>query len=468
MGYVEGPVRSSKLPPGTRSTGWVCVFDAVELIHKKREGSELTDQEIKALVKGISDHSVSDAQLAAFAMAVWFRGMGLAEQRSLTLAMRDSGTLLSWSGLNGPVLDKHSTGGVGDLVSLVLAPLVAACGGFVPMISGRGLGHTGGTLDKLESIPGFETNLAKDRFQQLVRQTGLSIIGQTDDLAPADRRLYSVRDVTATVSSVPLIVSSILSKKLAEGLDALVMDIKVGGGAFMQEIEHAQLLALDICRVAVESGVACNAIITDMSAPLAWSAGNALEVKEAIAFLNGSGAHERLQTVVMEIAAELLVLGGLESSVDLAREKLQAALDSGAAAEKFATMVAAQGGPRNLMEKPNEHLPVAPIVRPLMAGEAGYVRAVDIKTIGIAVVRLGGGRLGTGDKIDHSVGLESLVQPGMRVDSHTALATIHARTESQWKRAAAAISRAIKIDEVLTGNPLSPVIRERIEGGCKA
>ena len=441
------------------------MLHTAELIQKKRDGHALTDEEIRTLIEGVSNQSVSDAQIAAFAMAVWFRGMDLAEQRSLTLAMRDSGTRLSWAGLDGPVLDKHSTGGVGDLVSLILAPLVAACGGYVPMISGRGLGHTGGTLDKLESIPGFDTRLGKDRFQQLVRKLGLSIIGQTDDLAPADHRMYAVRDVTATVSSVPLIVSSILSKKLAEGLDALVMDIKVGGGAFMQQLEHAQLLALDICRVAVDSGVACNAIITDMSEPLAWSAGNALEVREAISFLCGERRHNRLYEVVIEIAAELLVLGGVQSDPDSARKKLQQALDSGAAAEKFARMVCAQGGAANLLDRPDDHFPPATIVRPLAAAKAGFVRAIDIQAIGWAVVRLGGGRLRADDKIDHSVGFSGLAHPGMPVEKHTPVATIHARTEAQWERAATAARRAIDITPLLTENITNPVVRERIEGG---
>ena len=250
-----------------------------ELIAKKRDGAALASEEIAALVQGVISETVSDAQIAAFAMAVWFNGMDLDEQRALTLAMRDSGEVLSWEKLGGPVLDKHSTGGVGDLVSLVLGPVVAACGGFVPMISGRGLGHTGGTLDKLESIPGFSTTIGIEQFQQLVQNHGIAIIGQSAKLAPADRRFYAVRDVTATVNSVPLIVSSILSKKLAEGLDALVMDIKLGSGAFMREVGEARKLAQEICRVAMDSGLPCNALITDMHAPLAWSAGYSLEIR---------------------------------------------------------------------------------------------------------------------------------------------------------------------------------------------
>jgi len=441
------------------------VLHVAELIKKKRDGILLSAEEIRQLVQGISDYSVSDAQIAAFAMAVWFRGMDVNEQRALTLAMRDSGTLLSWSGLNGPVLDKHSTGGVGDLVSLLLGPMIAACGGHVPMISGRGLGHTGGTLDKLESIPGLDTCLDKHRFQALVRDVGIAIIGQTSDLAPADRRLYAVRDVTATVASMPLIVSSILSKKLAEGLDALVLDIKVGNGAFMRELENAQLLALDICRVAVESGVACNSVITDMNQPLAWSAGNALEVHEAIDFLRGERRHERLEAVVMELAAELLVLGGLESVADAAKLRLAEVLSSGAAAERFARMVSAQGGPADLLDRPSTHLPVANVVRPLEAQATGYVQAVDLRAIGLAVIQLGGGRVRADDGIDHSVGVGALCEPGMRLLPDTPLAIIHARTESEWARAANTLRPAFEIGDVMSGGAKSPVIWERIEGG---
>lgn len=438
-----------------------------ELIQKKRDGNALTPAEINALVAGIANHSVSDAQIAAFAMAVWFRGMDVGEQSALTLAMRDSGTTLSWPALDGPVLDKHSTGGVGDLVSLVLGPMIAACGGFVPMISGRGLGHTGGTLDKLESIPGFDTALSKDRFQQLVRKVGIAIVGQTDDLAPADRRLYAVRDVTATVASVPLIVTSILSKKLAEGLNALVLDIKAGSGAFMQEIQHAQRLAVDICRVAVESGLPCNAVITDMNQPLAWSAGNALEVHEAIAYLRGDRRHERLHAVVMELAAELLVLGGLEKSAASATAKLSRILTSGAAAECFARMVSAQGGPAGLLDRPEDHLPEALIIRPVMAGVSGYVQAVDLRAVGLAVIQLGGGRLRAEDPVDHSVGIADLCQPGLPLGPDTPLATIHARTTDQWQRAAGTVRAAVHISDIVSGGAPSPVIWERIEGGRK-
>jgi thymidine phosphorylase len=436
-----------------------------ELIKKKRDGSDLSVEEIGALVRGISNQSVSDSQIAAFAMAVWFRGMSVREQSALTLAMRDSGTSLDWSGLNGPVLDKHSTGGVGDLVSLLLGPMVAACGGHVPMISGRGLGHTGGTLDKLESIPGFSTNLDISQFQKLVAEVGICIIGQTEKLAPADRRLYAVRDVTATVSSIPLIVSSILSKKLAEGLDALVMDVKVGSGAFMQDMHSARELAQAICHVSEESGLPCNALITDMDQPLAWSAGNGLEVMEAIAFLSGEKQHDRLYSVVMALSAELLVLSGLNPDKASAIQKLESVLHSGAAAESFSRMVYAQGGAVDLIEQPEKYLGTAPVINDLTADCVGYVEKVDVHGLGVTVVHLGGGRLRAKDVLDHTVGLASICQPGMKLEPDTPMATIHARTQQDWDQAAATLRDCIKISEQAPGQGKPPVC-ERIVGAA--
>lgn len=437
---------------------------SAELIRKKRDGRALSEAEIRRLVAGITDQSVSDAQIAAFAMAVWFQGLSAAEQVALTLAMRDSGAVLRWAGLPGPVLDKHSTGGVGDLVSLVLGPMIAASGGFVPMISGRGLGHTGGTLDKLESIPGFTTALDCDRFQRIVRDVGVAIIGQTDSLAPADRRIYAVRDVTATVDSIPLIVSSILSKKLAEGLAALVMDIKVGSGAFMQTDADAMKLGREICQVAVGSGVQCNALITDMNRPVSWSAGNALEVREAIDFLTGQSRHPRLQHVVCEIAAELLVLGGLQATRTSARERLNTALADGTAAECFARMIVAQGGPAGLLDRPDAHLPQAPIVRPVLAATSGRVGRFDMQAIGMAVVALGGGRRRAGDVIDPAVGLSKLLDGNELSAGDTIIAVVHAADETSWQVAANALQASIKIqpDEVL--NDTGAVVKGRITG----
>ncbi len=433
-----------------------------ELIAKKRDGVPLGADQIAAFVQGVTAQTVSDAQIAAFAMAVWFQGMEAGELRFLTLAMRDSGEVLRWRGLEGPVLDKHSTGGVGDLVSLVLGPVVAACGGFVPMISGRGLGHTGGTLDKLESIPGFRTTIAIDQFQQLVQANGIAIIGQNEKLVPADQRFYAVRDITATVNSVPLIVASILSKKLAEGLDALVMDIKLGSGAFMREPGEARQLAKEICRVATDSGLPCNALITDMNAPLAWSAGNALEVSEAIKFLTGGPRHEKLLSVVQGLATEMLVLGGLVSGSLEAENRVCSSLDSGDAAECFARMVASQGGPHDLLDRPEKYLPFANVSRPVFPNSPGVVTTMETQSIGYVVVHLGGGRQHVDDDIDPSVGLTDLCTVGQQMDAHTPLATIHASSESDWELAASRLKSAIKMDKPTSGT--QPVIHERIEG----
>jgi thymidine phosphorylase len=432
-----------------------------ELIRKKRDGAALDSTEIAALVSGVCDGSVSDAQIAAFAMATWFRGMTLDEQMALTLAMRDSGRVLRWDGLDGPVLDKHSTGGVGDLVSLVLGPVIAACGGYVPMISGRGLGHTGGTLDKLESIPGFETTPGNERLQQLVRTQGLAIVGQSAELAPADRRVYAVRDVTATVSSTPLIVSSILSKKLAEGLDALVMDVKCGGGAVSADPATARALAAEICRVSRGAGLSCTALVTDMDQPLAWSAGNALEVFEVVRFLRGEGRNARVLEVVLALCAELLRLGGLAGDEGGARALAQAALDSGRAAEKFARMVAGQGGPSDLLERPQAHLPQAAVVRPAFPEQPGFVNAIDTRALGMIVVELGGGRQRAEDRIDPAVGLSAIAAPGQQADSEAPLAVIHAASEDDWQRAAAALRRAVRLGP--QAPPPRPLVLARLE-----
>lgn len=435
---------------------------AEEIIARKRDGHSLSEEHIAAFVSGVADGRVTDAQIAAFTMATWFNGMDEEETVRLTLAMRDSGTVLDWPDIGGPVLDKHSTGGVGDLVSLVLGPVVAACGGFVPMISGRGLGHTGGTLDKLESIPGFRTDLGIDRFRQLVRKQGIAIVGQSSRLAPADRRIYAVRDVTATVSSPPLMISSILSKKLAEGLDALVLDIKFGSGAFSPDTEQATHLARQMAAVAANAGVACSALLTDMNEPLAGSAGNALEMAETVAFLRGEARRPRLQEVITGLSAELVRLGGLADSPEAALERVQASLDSGHAAERFAAMVAAQGGPSDLLEHPEDHLAAAEIVRPVEAEEDGFVSSVDTKAVGDIVVSLGGGRLRADDRIDPSVGLSRQLAVGERVARGEPVAWLHAASEESWRAAAPALRRAFRIT---SGAPArNPVVHAIIEG----
>ncbi|TVR67584.1 MAG: thymidine phosphorylase, partial [Candidatus Competibacteraceae bacterium] len=334
-------------------------FPPQDLIRRKRDGLALSSAEIAALVQGMVDQTLSEGQIAAFAMAVYFRGLNPEERIALTQAMRRSGTVLDWTdaGLAGPVLDKHSTGGVGDKVSLILAPLVAACGGYVPMIAGRGLGHTGGTVDKLASIPGYDTAPDLPRFRRVVRTVGCAIIGQTADLAPADRRFYAVRDVTATVESLDLIVASILSKKLAEGLDGLVLDVKTGSGAFMTTLDQARELAHGLVEVARGAGLPATALITDMDQALGHAAGNALEVAEAINYLRGSRRDPRLHEVVLALGSELLLLGGLAADAGSARSRLQAALDGGQAAERCAAMVQALGGPAELLDAPERFLP---------------------------------------------------------------------------------------------------------------
>ncbi|MGA8717226.1 MAG: thymidine phosphorylase, partial [Solirubrobacteraceae bacterium] len=378
-----------------------------ELIRRKRDGLELSPDEISDLVRGIADGTVTDAQVGALAMAVVWRGMNAGERVALTGAMTRSGDVLDWtsSALSGPVLDKHSTGGVGDKVSLLLAPIVAACGAFVPMISGRGLGHTGGTLDKLESIPGYGVTPDNERLREVVARAGCAIVGQTARLAPADRRLYAIRDATATVESIPLIVGSILSKKLAAGLDALVMDVKFGSGAMMPELARARELAQAIVEVAVGNGLPTVALLTDMNQVLGRTAGNAVEVRESIEHLTGDARDERLLEVTLALSAELLVLGGLYPDVSQARAAALDALQDGRAAERFGAMVVELGGPSDLLDAPSRHLPGAPVVRPIEPGSAGVVSAIDVRAVGIAIVNLGGGRAREDDIVDHSVGL---------------------------------------------------------------
>lgn len=416
-----------------------------EFIKAKREGQELSPAAIRDFVDGIAAGQVSDAQIAAFAMAVYFQQMSMAEQTAFTLAMRDTGHCLHWSGLDGPVLDKHSTGGVGDLVSLVMAPMLAACGAYIPMITGRGLGHTGGTLDKLESIPGFDPNPSEQLFEQTVRTAGLAMTGQGTGLAPADGRLYAVRDVTATVDSIPLIVASILSKKLAEGLDGLVLDIKTGNGAFMRERNRARDLAANLIEVAELAGLPCRALITDMNQPLARNAGNALEIAEAVEFLRGGFRQPRLEDVIMSLGSELLTLGGLAQNLKTARFMLNRVIDNGMAAESFARMVSMQGGPADFVEEPAKYLVAAPVVRPLVAPVDGYVEYMDTRAIGLSIVTLGGGRKRAEDNIDHRVGLSDFCLVGDKVKQGDPLVTIHAANDAGWETAADMLTEAIVI-----------------------
>ncbi|MEY8711154.1 thymidine phosphorylase [Mangrovibacter phragmitis] len=423
------------------------MFLAQEIIRKKRDGHPLSDEEIRFFVNGIRDNTVSEGQIAALAMTIFFHDMTMSERVSLTMAMRDSGTVLDWSALNlhGPVVDKHSTGGVGDVTSLMLGPMVAACGGYVPMISGRGLGHTGGTLDKLESIPGFDIYPDDTHFRNIISSVGVAIIGQTNSLAPADRRFYATRDITATVDSIPLITASILAKKLAEGLDALVMDIKVGSGAFMPTYEQSEALARAIVSVANGAGVRTTALLTDMNQVLASSAGNALEVREAVRFLTGEQRNPRLEAVTMALCVEMLLSGKLAPNETAARKMLNDVLDNGKAAECFGRMVAAQHGPADFVEHYDRYLPEAMLSKAVFADTSGYVSAMDTRMLGMAVVTLGGGRHQASDEIDYSVGLSDVVRLGEKIDEQRPLAIVHARGEEQWLAAAQMVKTAITI-----------------------
>jgi thymidine phosphorylase len=418
-----------------------------EIIRKKRDGLKLAADEIAFLVEGLTAGTVSEGQVAAFAMAVFFRGMLPDEAVALTLAMRDSGTVMDWPDARGPVLDKHSTGGVGDNVSLMLAPIVAACGGVVPMISGRGLGHTGGTLDKLDAIPGYRSQPDAALLRRVVERAGCAIIGQTVDLAPADKRLYAIRDVTATVESVPLITASILSKKLAAGLGGLVLDVKVGSGAFMPDHDAAQALATSLVRVANGAGLKTSALITDMNEPLASAAGNALETLNAVRFLTGEKRDARLEQIVIALASEMLLLGGLAGSEAEAPAMARAALEDGRAAEIFARMVAELGGPADFVENPEAYLAGAAVVRPVLADQSGTVASIDTRDLGLAVVTLGGGRTRPEDTIDHSVGLTDLAGIGEPVGPKRPLCVVHARDEASAAAAAATVRRAYRLGE---------------------
>ena len=421
-----------------------------EIIRRKRDGLELNATEIAFMVKGIADESITEGQVAAFAMAVFFRGMTMAERVALTRNMTQSGTVLNWRDLNlpGPVLDKHSTGGVGDKVSLMLAPIVAACGGFVPMISGRGLGHTGGTLDKLAAIPGYRSDPDPALFRKTVKEIGCAVIGQTADLAPADRRFYGIRDVTATVESIPLITASILSKKLAAGLEGLVMDVKWGNGAFAAAPDMARELAESIVAVANSAGLKTSALITDMNEVLGHSAGNAVEVAETIDYLrDAKAADPRLHEVVLALAAEMLVLGGLAADIDIGRSRAEATLTDGRAAELFARMVRTLGGPAALMDRPVRHLTAAKVVKACPALRDGHVTAMNARDVGLVVVELGGGRRRADDKLDHSVGLTQCVGLGRKLKAGEPLAIVHAATAAAADAAIARLQQVIQLGD---------------------
>ncbi len=437
-----------------------------EIVRKKRDGHALDADEIAFMVRGLGDESISEGQIAAFAMAVFFQGMTLDERIVLTREMTRSGDVLEWASLDlpGPVLDKHSTGGVGDKVSLMLTPIIAACGGYVPMISGRGLGHTGGTLDKLDSIPGYTTSPDNELFRRTVRDVGCAIIGQTASLAPADKRFYAIRDVTATVESIPLITASILSKKLAAGSDALVMDVKTGSGAFAASLEMAEELADSIVAVANGAGLRTSALITDMDQVLGTHVGNALEVAETVNFLKGQ-RDGRLEDVVVALAAEMLRLGGLADDNAVGRAKALAVLDSGQAAEYFARMVAALGGPSDFMQRSDEYLAQAPAIEPCFANTAGVVTSVDTRGVGVAVIGLGGGRRRASDGIDHRVGFSDICGIGARVGADAPVAMVHAASAADAAQARKSLLQAITIGD--TANQPEPMVLKTVRAATR-
>ena len=430
-----------------------------EIIRKKRNKENLTKEEIDFFIKGVTDGSIMDAQTAALTMAIFLNKLNNEEKVNLTLAMRDSGDVLHWQGFNGPIVDKHSSGGVGDKVSLMLAPMIAACGGYVPMISGRGLGHTGGTLDKFDSIPSYQTMPDNDLFYKTVKEVGCAIIGQTGNLAPADKKIYAIRDVCGTVESVDLITASILSKKLAAGLDCLIMDLKCGNGAFMDNLEDGRALAHSIVNVANGAGTKTKAVLTDMNQVLGKNVGNALEVAEAVEYLQGKNVDARLHQVTMELCSELLVISNLAQDLTEAKQKLEKALSSGKALEIFAHMVSALGGPKDFVENYEKYLPKAKIIEPLFAQKSGYVAEMQTRNIGLSIIGLKGGRIRSDQKLDYATGYTEFCQIGDWVDNEKPLCFIHAQTKEEWQAAAQDLLSNIKISEEKP-NLSSPIIEK--------
>lgn len=435
--------------------------DARRILHRLREGALLSETEIAWFAAGLASGAVSDAQAGAFAMAVCLNGLGEAGRVALTRAMRDSGQVLRWD-LPGPVIDKHSTGGIGDCTSLVLAPALAACGAYVPMIAGRGLGHTGGTLDKMEAIPGLRAGIGPDRLRAIVADVGCAIVGATDDIAPADKRLYAVRDVTGTVESIDLITASILSKKLAAGLEGLVLDIKTGSGAFMRSAAEARALARVLVNTANDAGCLTVGLITDMAQPLATAAGNALEVSEVMETLTCTSISPRLWDLSCALGGEALALAGLAVDPGVGAARIAAVIRSGRAAEVFGRMVAALGGPADFVERWPDRLPAAREVRVVPAPFEGFVTAIDGRALGMVVVDLGGGRRRGDDRIDPSVGLADLALIGDHVAPDLPLCVVHAANAAAADRAVAAVQAAYVLGDKAGAEP--PLILDRIAG----
>ena len=430
------------------------------ILSKVRDGVVLSTGELSEFARGLVSGDISDAQAGAFAMAVCVHGLSEEERVGLTLAMRDSGNVQQWD-LPGPVLDKHSTGGIGDNVSLILAPALAACGAYIPMISGRGLGHTGGTLDKLESIPGYRTLLPEEEFQKIVADVGCAIVGAGQGIAPADKRLYAIRDVTSTVESIDLITASILSKKLAAGLEGLILDVKVGNGAFINDPVEAKRLARSLVDGANGAGCKTSARLTDMEQPLARAAGNALECRNALEFLNGVNQDPRLREVTLSLGGELLCLGGLVESSSQGETQINQVIDSGQATERFAQMVSALGGPHDLVENYSRHLPEAPFLYDLVAKENGFISGIDLRAVGQVVIELGGGRKQQDDILDLSVGLDQIAGLGQAVQSGDLLCRIHAKDEESVHSVSKNLLSAFTIEQ-FQFSPI-PVVGELVQ-----
>ncbi|SIO44664.1 thymidine phosphorylase [Rhodovulum sp. ES.010] len=434
-------------------------MDARTIIARVRDDQAVSEADLAWFAKGLANGAVTDAQAGAFAMAVLLNGLTRPERVALTRAMRDSGKVLDWD-LPGPVLDKHSTGGIGDCVSLVLAPALAACGAYVPMISGRGLGHTGGTLDKLEAIPGYRAEVSISELKSITAQIGCAIVGASAGIAPADKRLYAVRDVSGTVESIDLITASILSKKLAAGLEALVLDVKVGSGAFMKDMDEAEDLARALVQTAQGAGCMTTALITDMSQPLVGAAGNALEVIEVMETLTGTGVTPALWDLTCALGGEALALGGLADDAGDGAGRIARALESGEAALKFGEMVAELGGPSDFIERWPDRLPAAPVVQEVVAREGGVVLGIDGEALGLAVVGLGGGRRREGDRINPSVGLSEIAALGDEIGTGQPLALIHASSEEDADVAAEAVRAACTLGD--SGADVPPLVRRRL------
>lgn len=396
-----------------------------DVIRQKRDGHILSPDEIAGFIHGVTSGAVSEGQIAAFAMATFFKGMVPNETAALTIAMRDSGDILSWPDIDRPIVDKHSTGGVGDNVSLILAPLMAACGLAVPMISGRGLGHTGGTLDKLESIPGYRIEVEQAKLHRIIKDIGCAIVGPTGNLAPADKRIYAVRDVTATVDSLPMITASILAKKLAAGLQTLVLDVKFGSGAFMRTVAEAKALAQSLVDVANAAGVKTSALITDMNEPLANAAGNTLEIRHCLSVLRAEKMHSRLWQATRLLGIEMLLASKLSNDAEEAGDAIDSALFSGRTLEHFARMVAALGGPVDFVENEVRYLATAPYHAPVIAASSGWMSDCNAYELGMSVVRLGGGRTKPTDQIERSVGLSDILPLCTKIDAGQEIAMVH-------------------------------------------